>query len=336
MDHPTIDVHAHVVPPASLARWQAGPRDGIELLEAPQAPPRLRIDGRVTTGPILPGLVDIDDRLARMDAQGVDIQLLSPFIDTTAYALPAEQAAEHARVFNDHLAELIAATPDRFRGLATVPLQDPPAAVAELTRAMDEHGMVGCEIATTVDGVELADPRFEPFWEAAADRAALLLLHPHAALAGRDLTEHFLWNLVGNPAESTVALGHLLLSGVLERHPSLRLCAVHGGGFLPYQLGRFDRGYAALPDRVAKQLTQPPSVWARHLSYDTVTHAPAALRWLLDTMGASQVVLGSDHPFIMGDPDPVATVDAIPGLTAEERTAILGGNAARLLESAGS
>lgn len=326
-----FDVHAHIVPRPLLDELQTGPRYGVELLTANAAPSRLRIAGKVTTGPLRPGLLDVAQRLQRMDEQGVNVQLLSPFIDTSAYQLPTADGQAYSRWFNDALAEVVGNHPTRFLGLGNVPLQDPQAACTELTYLLDELGMVGCQIATTVAGKELDEAGLEPFWELAAARGAFIVLHPYAALAGRDLAAHFLHNLVGNPAESTIAVARLILSGVLERHPALRLCVVHGGGFLPYQLGRLDRGYRAVPQLVATALTRAPSEWARSLYYDTVTHAPESLELLLRRVGPGQVVLGSDHPFEMGDPDPVGTVMAIPGLATVDREAILGDTVGELL-----
>lgn len=329
----TIDVHAHIIPPQLAARWSAGPLHGIELVADATGGRRLRIEGGVTSGPIVPGMDNVERRLERMDEQGIDVQVLSPFVDTTAYVLPRRTGQAHARSLNEHLAAVVAEHPDRFQALGTVPLQDPQASAEELERIMALPGFVGCQIATTVGPTELDAERQAPFWAVAEALGALVLLHPHAALAGRDLTRFFLWNLVGNPAESTVALGHLLLSGTLERFPELRLCSVHGGGFLPYQLGRLDRGYAAMADKVATKLTRSPSEWAQHLYYDALTHDTASLRLLLDRVGPGQVVLGSDHPFAMGEPDPVGRLASVPGLSETEREAIAGRNLMELFAS---
>ena len=200
-----------------------------------------------------------------------------------------------------------------------MPLQAPEAAAAELRHAVVELGMDGVEIATTVDGRDLDDPDLEPFWAAAEELRCLVLIHPYASLAGRGVSRYFLNNLVGNPAESTVALAHLVFGGVLERHPGLRVCMVHGGGFAPYQLGRWDHGFDRNARGAAANLTRPPSDWVRGVFHDTVLHSPASLRFLLDVVGADHVVLGSDYPFEMGDLDPVTTLDRVPGLTADER-----------------
>jgi aminocarboxymuconate-semialdehyde decarboxylase len=258
------------------------------------------------------------------------VQVLSSWIDLTAYALPGERGARYARMFNEALAGVAATHPDRFRALCTVPLQSPAAAAAELRYAVSQLGMVGVEIATTVAGRELDGPELEPFWSAAEELRCLVLLHPCASLHGRGVSRYFLGNLVGNPAETTIALGHLVFGGVFERHPGLRLCAVHGGGFAPYQIGRWDHAFYRNARGAAAHLTRPPSHWVTRLYHDTVLHSPRSLRMLIDLVGPGQVVMGSDYPFEMGDADPLATIAAVPGLSEQDRQLVLSGNLARL------
>ena len=327
-----IDVHAHVVPVGVVDTLIAdGGRYGIEIVERDGRRAAL-IAGRVHAGPLRPDLIDMAPRLESMDAAGVAVQILSSWIDMTAYALPADAGARYARMFNEALAGTAAARPDRFRCVGTVPLQAPEVAVAELRHAVVGLGMAGVEIATTVDGRDLDDPDLEPFWAAAEELRCLVLIHPYASLAGRGVSRYFLNNLVGNPAESTVALAHLVFGGVLERHPDLRVCMVHGGGFAPYQLGRWDHGFDRDARGAAANLTRPPSDWVRGVFHDTVLHSPASLRFLLEVVGADHVVLGSDYPFEMGDLDPVSTLDQVPGLTPDDRRLILAGNLQRLLD----
>jgi aminocarboxymuconate-semialdehyde decarboxylase len=205
----------------------------------------------------------------------------------------------------------------------------------ELRYAISELGMVGVEIATTVAGRDLDDPDLEPFWSAAEELACLILLHPCAALAGRGVNRHFLENLVGNPAESTIAVGHLVFGGVLERHPNLQICAVHGGGFAPYQIGRWDHAFHRNARGAATNLTRPPSEWVSHLYHDTVLHSTRSLRMLIDLVGARHVLTGSDYPFEMGDPDPLSTIAQVPDLTDEERQLVWSGNVTRILAGMG-
>lgn len=331
-----IDVHAHCVPAELLHRLRReGGRHGLEVGER-DGRAVVHVSGGPTLGPVKPALSDMADRLAAMDASGVGVQLLSGWMDVAATALPATVATRYSRMFNESLVEAASGEPGRFRCFATLPLQSPVHAVAELRHAVGALGMVGAEIGTTVDGRDLDAPELEPFWAAAEEMQSLLLLHPCAPLAGRGVTRHFLGNLVGNPAESTIAVGHLVFGGVLERHPDLRLVVVHGGGFAPYQVGRWDHAFHGDVRGAAANLTRPPSHWVRRLHHDTVLHSPRSLRLLIDVVGAEHVVLGSDYPFEMGENDPVGMVAAVPGLTDDEGALVLRGNLERLLEGAAS
>jgi aminocarboxymuconate-semialdehyde decarboxylase len=331
----TIDVHAHCVPVGVIETLRAeGGRYGIEISQSDGRYAAL-IAGRVQTRPIIPPLLDLPKRLAAMDATGVDVQLIASWIDLTAYALEPAAGARYARMFNEALAATAAEAPGRFRPLATVPLQDPQSAAAELRHAVASLGAVGAEIATTVDGIELDDPGLEPFWAAAEELRALVLVHPYASLAGRHVSRYGLNNLIGNPAESTVAVGHLIFGGVLERHPGLRLVVVHGGGFAPYQIGRWDRGWTTGARGAAEHITRLPSEELRNLYFDTVLHSAQSLRHLVDVVGADHVLLGSDYPFVMGEPEPVSALAAVPGLEEEERELILHGTLAALLDEVG-
>jgi aminocarboxymuconate-semialdehyde decarboxylase len=270
-----------------------------------------------------------------MDAAGVDVQLLASWIDLTAYSLDAATGVRYSRMFNEGLAATAAEAPDRFRALATVPLQAPKEAAEELRHAITVLGHVGVEIATTVDGRELDDPDLDPFWAAAEELRAVIVVHPYASLKGRDLKRYGLVNLIGNPAETTLALGHLIFGGVFERHPDLRMVLVHGGGFAPYQIGRWDRGFTTGARGATEHLTRAPGEWLQRLYFDTVLHSALSLRHLVDVVGADHVVLGSDYPFVMGEPEPVRSLDAVPGLGDGERQQILAGNLATLLDDVG-
>lgn len=327
----SYDVHAHCIPSDVMAALETdGDRLGVTVAQR-NGVRRLIIGGTPSGPPVNPALADLPARIRAMDAAGVRVQLLSSWIDLAAYTLPSSQGVRFARMFNESLAQLIAGQPQRFRGLCTVALQAPEDAAAELRHAVDVLGMVGAEVGTTVAGRELDDPDLDPFWAAASDLRCLLLVHPFNALAGRGVQRYFLNNLVANPAESTIATAHLIFGGVLERHPDLRICVVHGGGFLPYQVGRLDRGYVAKPGATATHLTESPRDALRRLYYDTVLHDPGALAALIAFAGADHVLLGSDYPFEMGDPDPIAAVAAVPGLSEEDRQLILAGNVERLV-----
>jgi aminocarboxymuconate-semialdehyde decarboxylase len=272
-------------------------------------------------------MMDLRDRLGWMDAEGIDLQVLSAWMDFCAYGLDPDDGAWLARALNELTAEAISDHSHRFLAMAAVPLQAPAMAAEELRYAAGSLGMVAVEIGTKVADSELDEPSLEPFWRAAEDLNALVLVHPPFRSVGFDrLRRYFLDNIVSNPAEETIAAAHLIFGGVLERHPRLKVCLTHGGGYLPYQIGRGDRGFEARATVTAVNLTEAPSSFLGRFYYDTIVHGAEALRFLVQRVGADRVVLGSDYPFPMGDPHPVGNV-AGAGLTDGEVEAILGGNA---------
>lgn len=307
-----IDVHAHCVPDGlvdALARDEA--RIGVEV------------------PPLAPLLSDLPARLDAMDRMGVRQQLISPFIGLTAYQLDAPAGRRYSRLFNELMAATVQKAPDRLAAFATVPLQSGWAAAGELLHAITQLGMVGVEIATATPNHHLDDKALAPFWEAADDLGCLILVHPNAAHRGRE--PYFLGNFVGNPAETTMAVARLMFGGILDDYPRIRFCLAHGGGFLPYQLGRLERGYTVYGDKKGARMRSTPRELLGRLYYDTVLHAPEVIRMLIDLVGPERVLLGSDYPFEMGDLDPLATLAAIPDLTSADQRLIAGGNAERLI-----
>jgi aminocarboxymuconate-semialdehyde decarboxylase len=330
---PVYDVHAHIVPTELMDFLRAdGPSLGLELFPTNDGKEKLRVAGRQELGPFPQNLFDLDARFAAMDEGGVDIQLVGHRTEFSAYALPGEQGARYSRAFNKILADLVSEHPTRMIGLGTVPLQDPPRAAEELAYLVQELGMAGVEIATHVDGTPIDQAGLDPFWEAANELRCLVLFHPNDPLRGLDLGRYFMDNIVGRPAESTVAIGYLLLSGVFERYPDLVLCMVHGGGYMPYQIGRWDKGYKMVPHLVGANLSKPPLEYVRKLYFDSLVHIPETMSYLLELVGPTQVVVGTDYPYEMAERAPVAFVDSIPELRTEDRAAILEGNVTRILE----
>jgi len=325
----TFDVHAHCVPRTLLLDLRDGKSSGATASwygdncwfaigsRAPKALPA--------------GIDDVEKRLESMDEAGIDVQLLSTWMGVSACEFPADVAPTFARAFNEALAALVADHPGRFLALANLPMRDPQAAAEELRYCVAELGMVGAEIATRPAGRDLDDPAFAPLWSTAEDLDCFLLVHPLHSLAGRAVERHFLGNLVGNPAETTIAIGHLMFGGVVERHRRLRLCFVHGGGFAPYQIGRWDHAYRNDVRGAATNLTTPPSEWLRTMYFDTVVHSSAALTHLLAAVGGSQIVLGSDYPFEMGDPAPVEFIRNADGVGPARLDRIVDENVRRLL-----
>ncbi len=273
-------------------------------------------------------LTDVHARLAEMDRTGVDVQVVSPWIELCPDELEPAARAAFLRLLNDGMAELVASNPDRLRVLVLLDRGDPAAATAELLRTVDHPGVVGAELPAGGPGIALHDPAWEPLWAAASASGAIVQLHPWRAGSAAGLSGMRLADLVDGPAQTTAVVVAMVLAGVFDRFPQLRLCVVHGGGFLPYQSGRFDAIAPLAPGRTGG--AAPGSV-LRGLYYDSLTHSPEALGWLVEFAGSGQVLLGSDYPFPTGDRSAVRTVLAARSLTAADRAAVLGGNACRLI-----
>ena len=266
--------------------------------------------------------------MAEMDKAGVDTVLLCPWVSLVRYDAPPAESLAACQIQNEALAALAEKHPKRIAALGVVPLQDVALATAELERSM-KIGLKGVEVGTQVRGVYPGDPRFRPFWEACQALGAFVFLHPVEGGGRAELRDYYMWNVIGNPMETTIAAGHLILSGVMEAYPRLRILLAHGGGALPYLRGRLDRGFRVRPE-IGKAVPLPPTEYLKRFFFDTVTHDPAVLRDLVEFAGAERVLLGSDYPFDMGDENPAEFVRA-SGLEAEAQAQILGGNATKAL-----
>jgi aminocarboxymuconate-semialdehyde decarboxylase len=300
--------------------------------------PFLRFGGESTTyneslaSTLIPMLTDPVLRLATMDRQGIRWQAVSIAPPHYHYWADFQLGAKIARRQNDGLAELVASHPDRFVALGTLPMQAPEQAVIELDRVILDLGFPGVSINPSAEGHDYDEPGYEVFWRRAAELRALVVLHPNGFSDGARLTRYYMINIVGNPMETTVALTHIVLGGVLDRYPSLRLVAVHGGGYLPFYADRWDHAYANRPD-IGRRISRPPSEYLGMLYFDTVVYGDGLAR-LIELVGADHVVLGTDYPYDMGDVDPIGRTDRLE-LPPEQRSAIQGGTAARLLDLAG-
>ncbi|MEU1519528.1 amidohydrolase family protein [Streptomyces sp. NPDC005811] len=331
---PTIDVHAHLLLPdiEQAVAGQAGLAEARDLDASRNGPAALAVNGPMV-GARIPRLTEVAVRLAAMDAQGVDIQLVSPSPSHYHYWADPQLAALVCRLANEGTAAHCAKAPDRLYGLGLVPLQHPGLAPALLDHALAQ-GLRGVEISSHAPGpggtreVELSDPRLEPFWARAEETGALVFLHPFGCTLDKRLDRWYLSNTVGQPTENAVALSHLIFSGVLDRHPRLRLIAAHGGGYLPTHIGRSDHAWRARPD--ARGCAREPSSYLERIHFDSLVHDPHVLRQLLLTVGPRRVLLGSDFPFDMGTEDPVGALRAAD-LPDDDFHAVRGGNAAALL-----
>ena len=325
----TFDVHAHVVVPEITRNadptedWR--PRvyrdaDGTQVVET---------GGREIKAAIAE-FVDVEGILAAQDEAGVERVLLCPWVPLLFYEADPDEGLRRARIQNDSLAMLVRDHPERVAALGALPLQDPELAAGELPALMAGGLLKGVEVAASVRGVFLGDDRFEPFWGAAERTGALVFVHP--TTRGFDspaFQDYYLWNTVANPLETATTAAHMVVAGVMERHPGLRVLLAHGGGALLAVRGRMRHAHGFQPQASAR-LRESPDDSIRRFYFDTLTHDDALLRALIDYVGADHVLLGSDYPFDMGDTRHVDTVRAL-GLEPGVEAAILAGNAERLL-----
>ncbi|MEU6260314.1 amidohydrolase family protein [Streptomyces sp. NPDC047043] len=328
---PTIDVHAHLLLPEveEAVAGHPGLAEARALDARRNGPAALAVNGPMV-GARVPRLTDAAVRLAAMDGQCVDLQLISPSPSHYHYWAGPQLAEQVCRLANEGTAAHCAKAPDRLHGLGLVPLQHPELAVELLDHALDQ-GLKGVEISSHAPGRELSDPAYEPFWSRAEESGALVFLHPFGCTLDERLDRWYLSNTVGQPTENAVALSQLIFSGVLDRHPGLKLIAAHGGGYLPTHLGRSDHAWRVRPD--AQSCSREPSSYLQQLYFDSLVHDPHVLRELLRAAGPGRVLLGSDFPFDMGTEDPLAALRAAD-LPHDDFHAVRGGNAAALLNLA--
>jgi len=304
----TVDMHAHcVVPGVMELMGQTTPADG----------------------PLIMGT----DRLRQMDRQGIDVEVLS--INPFWYATERDLARKLIAMQNEKLSAFCAAHSDRFAGLATVALQHPDLAAEQLEEGVKKLGLRGGSIGASVGGEELASTRFDPFWAKAEELGTPIFLHPQGApeLRSRLQGNGLLTNVIGNPLDTTIALSHLIFEGTLDRFPGLKLCAAHGGGYLPSYADRSDHGCLTFPEQCKGTIKKRPTEYLKQLYFDSLVFTGEALRHLVAQCGVSQIVLGTDYPYPWTS-TAVDQVLATPGLSDADKTAILGGNAARLLRIA--
>jgi aminocarboxymuconate-semialdehyde decarboxylase len=304
----TVDVHAHCAVPEAMA------------LMGMQVAPKVLL------------MSDTNERLEAMDAQGIDVEALS--INPYWYGAERDVAQKLIGIQNEKVAEACAANTERFVAFATVALQYPDLAVQQLETAVKKLGYRGVGLGGSVAGEELSSPRFHPFWAKAEDLGVLVFIHPQGTkeleASGRLKGSGLLENTIGNPLETTIALSHLIFEGTLDRYPGLKICAAHGGGYLPSYAARSDTVRKVFPDRVGPLPKKAPTEYLKQLYFDSIVFTPEALRHLVAETGAGQVVMGTDFPY----PWTSTSVDHIlstPGLSDADKVAMLGGTAAKLL-----
>ncbi len=324
----TIDVHAHVgVPEAAKfvephLDWSTIPLAHFATPETKALTQKQEADIKARGG--------VERRLADLDAMGVDIQLVAPPPPQCYYTVPLDIAVKATQIVNDGVAAFCAQRPDRLKPLCSVPMPDGQEAAKELERCVGKLGFAGVEILTNVAGKELSDPAFAPFWKKAEELGALVMIHPNGFTEASRLSRFYFNNVIGNPLETTVALHYLIFDGVLERHPGLKLLAVHGGGYLGAYPGRIDHAWGARSDSHGA-LPAPPTSYLRRIYVDSVVFTPYQLVELVRTFGADHVLMGTDYPYDMAEYDPIGHIASVDSLDAATIAALAGGNAKRLL-----
>jgi aminocarboxymuconate-semialdehyde decarboxylase len=329
VDVVVYDIHAHIIVPeitreaASEETWR--PRvyweEGRQIID---------YGGRQIKSTV-EEFVHVETILDSQDARGVDRTLLCPWVTLLRYEAGLDECLRTGRIQNEALARLAQDYPGRIQVLGTVPLQDPEQAARELEGLMKMPGVCGVEVAASVNGIYLGDDRFFPFWSGAEETGALVFIHPTTrGFSAQVFEQYYLWNSVGNPLETTITAAHMVMAGVMERHPRLNVLLAHGGGAVLALWGRLRHAHSFQP-QARSRLKGPPEESLRRFYFDTLTHDRDLLRALISFAGPDHVLVGSDYPFDMGNDRPADVVRSL-GLPAEDEAKILSGNARWLLE----
>lgn len=325
----SIDIHAHIAPAQAMDLSEGENWHGFTKAEDAGRQFLVFDSKRNWLHPSY--LKTTEQRLSEMDSIGVDVHVLSTWTQLYNYELPIEVALATSRDCNDYVADLVKAHPQRFAGLATLPMQDVASAISELERSM-KLGLKGAQINDHVNGRTLDEPEFASFWHAAEQLGALIFFHQveNDTIVEPRTRKFGLGNSIGNHADRTVTFAALVFGGVLDKFPDLKLCLAHGGGFTCYGAGRMDRGWQVRSE-ARVNILQPPSRYLNRFYYDCLTHSEDALRYIVDTAGIDRVFLGSDWPYDMGYDSPVEWVNSLTSLNQDEKEAILWKNLERVL-----
>ena len=325
-----VDVHAHMVPRTIFAAVKRAARDFPSvIMQESEGGYRFAFAGGEMTRPVSPRLIDPETRVAWMKKQGITHQIVGGWLDLFGYELPVGEGLCWSRLLNEHLLSGAKSTTG-LTALASVPLQDGQLAAEVLNEALDA-GFAGVMIGTQPKGVggNLDYTSLAPFWEAASRRNAIVFIHPMYVCGDDRLADYDMVNAVGRATDTTVAVARLLYSGHIMKYPGTKIVVSHGGAALPYLLGRLARNHAVHPDKVAD-----PVEGFKRMYYDTVLFDPASLRFLVEKVGVARVMLGSDYPFPIGDPEPCKVVHG-SGFNEVDLRSILSDNAARLFQVSG-
>jgi aminocarboxymuconate-semialdehyde decarboxylase len=330
-----IDAHTHLSVPsaAAIAKPYFRPELEPRMLHSSAETLQYNTEYRASTLNTAQ-FEDAEQRLADMDAQGVDVQVLSVPPNEYFYWLPEDEALRANRIQHERFAEVVARWPDRFAAVANVPMDYPGLAVEMLREAETDFGFRGVEISADVLGRDLDDRRFDPVWEAVVELDMTVILHPQGFTHGQRFSDYYLVNVMCMPLASTLAVTRMILGGVWDRHPDLRVLVVHGGGYLPFYVARTDHAWRVRPE-LRHHLNVPPSEVLRSVYVDTNVFDARMVEQLVRDLGADHVLMGTDYPFDMSTVDPVGFL-AGAELSDDDRALVLGGNAARLFDIKGA
>lgn len=328
-----IDVHAHIVPEPyfDFAALEGKPNHYAFRIEHGGATP-WSMAPQLSAGFEWEMMYNIERRLRDMDAQGIDMHVLSTTPHLFFYNTPASvaESVTMCRMVNDRIATVVAQHPDRFVAIADVPLPDGEAAAAELERAVRDLGFRGAEICTNVGGRNLDDRAFFPFYAKAQELDVPIFLHPANVLGQSDrLADYYLNNFIGNPTDTAVAAAALIFGGVLKEFPRIKFYLAHGGGTCPFIRGRWEHGWKQRPE-AKKYIQRPPSEYFRQLYFDSLTHSTQTLTYLVESIGADRVMMGTDYPFDMGDYTSVKSIASLPHVPEAQKQLMWGDTAQEL------
>ncbi|CDZ55200.1 amidohydrolase family protein [Neorhizobium galegae] len=325
-----VDAHNHIIPEGIVSIFEADPEAFGVRVERFDGITRL-VHREGFAYPLFPEFADPQVKVSKLDERGFDAAIISPSPTLFFYREPGEKNAEFVRYLNNEVAAFVATAPSRLIGMGTLPMQSPEASIAELEYLVSKLGIRAVMIGTHIDGVQLAALEYRPVLQKAADLGVFILTHPYYFGAKPGLEPYYLTNLIGNPLDTTVMAAHLIFGGVMEEIPHLRICLSHGGGFAPYQIGRLVHGQNVRKEAQTTKIS--PKDLLKRFYFDTITHDPEALRFLISLVGADHVLLGTDIPFDMADLSPVETLRAA-GIGAAEFELISGRNAIDLVGTA--
>ncbi len=331
MRHCAIDIHHHFFPPGLVEEAKRhGKTLGVEISETKEGRTTLCIAGG-TKSSLTPDLIGLENRLAMMEKGKIAIAALEPHTASLGYRLDGQKGETWCNLYNEGISALIRLHPDRFVGLAALPLQDPVRAAKVMEYAIRELKFSGGYIGSNVNGQYFNSDQFDPFWKKAEELDALVVIHPEDVAGSERMGPYGMRLICGNPADSALSIGYLTYSGVFDRFPNLKLCVLHGGGFFPYHLGRFDQGFSVRSGSRAAQAASPPSAYLKNLYFDTLVYRVDTLDYMRSVVGSGHLMVGTDFPYTLGDWLAVEKVEALD-CSEDIKHEILEGNAKRLLK----